>query len=144
MTWLPFMILSLKCYACLNCCYGHLWNWYECFVPIYNFNYLWLYEGHLLGLYEGHLLGVKMPQSTTYKSLCFGSLSVVILILILILIVIYDISIWTSIVFLFWVCTRYFDFDFVSSRVTKTIGDIMWHKLTFCFQWMWYMICFRK
>ena len=43
---------------------------------------------------------------------------------------------WVSV----WVCTRYS--DFVSGRVIGTIGDTMWHELTFCFLYMYYMICF--
>ena len=43
---------------------------------------------------------------------------------------------WVSV----WVCTRYS--DSVSGRVTGTIGDTMWHELTFCFLYTYYMICF--
>ena len=41
---------------------------------------------------------------------------------------------------LFWVCTRYS--DSISSRITGTIGDTMWHELTFCFLHTYYMNCF--
>ena len=132
----PFNKIFHKCFSIFKLFYN--------MTAFYNFVYkilckpkllLWTFM-NLIWMFCTHIWFQLLM--IVWDSKCFGSLSIVILILI----VIYDISVWTSTGFLFWVCTRYS--DSVSGRVIGTIGDTMWHELTFCFLWMWYMICFHK
>ena len=79
----------------LNFCYRLLWIWYECFVLMYDFNYLWLCGGYLLR--------VKAPQSAIYSAKCHVQ------------VITYEKLIW-----MFWLIVRS-SFDSYNDRIIRYI-----------------------